>query len=341
MPSRHHLIDAEDSSQNLLQCIARNILVCPCHEGAAREFNELPEAAQDEVWNDLTGAEAQTMKAQGKAPVEEPQHMVEAALYQLSSELETLAAESSSVGDDDGGRLRHPGLRMALTDFPSYISGDRAFRLKFLRAERFDVAAAAERMAIHFDCKLELWGPERLGREIYLSDMDEDDLYSLRLGFVQILPQLDHGGRKILFYYKALSNCYRRRENILRAVWYLGNSISTDESVQRLGVVNVVYNNGGYPENGMDWEKSRRLAQVFRGLPIRFDSFFVCVDDSPWLNVAETFSLIVNRFLRVRMRVLQGRSSRHLSKELTFAVLQRQATAQNNYTDTSRAFVFF
>jgi hypothetical protein len=92
----------------------------------------------------------------------------------------------------------------------------------------------------------------------------------------------------------------------LRTVWYLTNLISQEESVQKLGVVNVVYNVGGYPEGGMDYEKSRRLAKVFQAIPIRFDSFFVCLDESPWLNVVEVFSLMVNKFLRIRMRSIVG-----------------------------------
>jgi hypothetical protein len=306
-----HIVEGD--SRSVLQCVARNVLVCPCHERAAREFSELPVTTQDEVWNDLTGMEAK-LRSQGLAPVEEPPQIVEVALHRLSLELESIVSKSasSSGGGGEGGRRnnaseQHQGLRMALNDFPSY-SKDRAFQLKFLRAERFDIPAAAERMTLHFDIKLEIWGAERLGREIYLSDFDEDDLHSLRLGYFQVLPRLDHGGRKVLFYYKALTNCYRKRINILRTVWYLANSISNNESVQRLGVVNVVYNNGGFPKDGMDYEKSRRLAQIFKAIPIRFDSFFVCLDETPWLNVVDAFSFLVHKFIRVRMRIVQGRS---------------------------------
>ena len=84
------------------------------------------------------------------------------------------------------------------------------------------------------------------------------------------------------------------------------NLLSSDETIQKLGVVNVVYNNGGYPEGGMDYEKSRMLAKVFKSLPVRFESFFVCLDESPWLNVVEAFSMLVGKMLRVRMRTLLG-----------------------------------
>ena len=78
--------------------------------------------------------------------------------------------------------------------------------------------------------------------------------------------------------------------------------------MQKRGVINVVYNNGGYPEGGMDYEKSRRFAKIIRSIPMRFDSFFVCLYEAPWINVVEAFSVMVDKFLRVRMRVLFGES---------------------------------
>ncbi|KAL7555250.1 hypothetical protein ACHAWF_018908 [Thalassiosira exigua] len=86
----------------------------------------------------------------------------------------------------------------------------------------------------------------------------------LKSGYLQIPNDVD-GYRKIIFYYKALSSdCY---ENLMKAFWYVTNKISDYEDVQKLGVVNVVYNLGGFPKNGMDYEKSRRLAGLFKPFP--------------------------------------------------------------------------
>ena len=77
----------------------------------------------------------------------------------------------------------------------------------------------------------------------------------------------------------------------LRTFWYVAYNISHEESVQKLGVVNVVYNVGGFPKHGMDYEKSRRLARLFRAIPVRFDSFYVCLDEGAWVTVVETFAV--------------------------------------------------
>ena len=64
---------------------------------------------------------------------------------------------------------------MAKSTSPAYVC-DRKFRLMFLRADQYDCAAAARRLVSHFDTKLDLFGTDYLGKNIRLSDLDEEDL---------------------------------------------------------------------------------------------------------------------------------------------------------------------
>lgn len=84
------------------------------------------------------------------------------------------------------------------------------------------------------------------------------------------------------------------------------NKLGESEEVQKLGVSNLVYNNGGFPRQGMDYEKSRRLSYAFQAIPVRYNTFYVCLDDTPWLTVVETFAVLITRYLRVRLRMLRG-----------------------------------
>ena len=59
----------------------------------------------------------------------------------------------------------------------------------------------------------------------------------------------------------------------------MANRLSDKEEVQKLGVSNVVYNVGGFPRQGMDYEKSRRFAHLFRSIPVRYNNFYVCLDE--------------------------------------------------------------
>mmetsp|Transcript_12572 Transcript_12572/g.18847 ORF Transcript_12572/g.18847 Transcript_12572/m.18847 type:complete len:379 (-) Transcript_12572:83-1219(-) len=269
----------------------------------AREFARLSSHEQAHVWNDLTGDEGRrrTFGTDGKEyftkGLFEPDDLVEKPLKDLDDEIEKLPSDQKGA------------LEKAMQMSKDYVSSN--FRLKFLRAEKFDAHLAAERMALHFEEKLELFGEEKLAREIIQSDLDEDDMASLSSGYLQVLNGLDFGERKVIFYYKALSNivehdCYKHRENIIRSFWYVMNVISASEDVQKLGVVNVVYNLGGMPRSGIDYEKSRRLAKLFKAIPVRFCSFYPCIDTKFWTIVVETFSVIINRFLLMRFRIIEG-----------------------------------
>jgi hypothetical protein len=65
------------------------------------------------------------------------------------------------------------------------------FRLSFLRAEQFDAKKAAERIFNHFEEKLDLFGPEKLTRDILIQDLDEETTECLECGRMQLLPQRD------------------------------------------------------------------------------------------------------------------------------------------------------
>src|SRR6056300_816179 len=55
-----------------------------------------------------------------------------------------------------------------------YVS-DNGFRLMFLRGNRFDAKAAAEQMIRFFQMKRNLFGVEKLAKDITMNDLDEDD----------------------------------------------------------------------------------------------------------------------------------------------------------------------
>ena len=280
--------------------LVQNILTyCHSLKTALREYGQLPEQEQKQVWRDLSGTEAKgRLFIRGKEPSAfarefEPPSLIDESLLKLDLELLRINFH------------RKQAYNKALKLNREYVL-DKKFRLKFLRAEKFDAALAASRLVLHFEEKLELFGEDLLGREIQLSDLDQDDLDTLNMGYLQVLPEPDTNNRKVLFYYKAISDCYKRRENILKVLWYVTNAISKDEDVQKLGVVNVVYNVGGWVEHSFDYEKSRRVSRIFRAIPLRFASFFVCLDEGAWMTVVDAFSFMISKYLRIRLRVILG-----------------------------------
>jgi hypothetical protein len=72
-----------------------------------------------------------------------------------------------------------------------------AFRLKFLRGERFNAVAAANKIVKFFEVKEELFGVSKLVKDITQNDLEEQDLECLYKGYIQWLPMKDLAGRRV------------------------------------------------------------------------------------------------------------------------------------------------
>lgn len=77
------------------------------------------------------------------------------------------------------------------------LGNDEKLYLLFLRAERFDEVAAARKLCLHFDHKMELFGEGKLAKKITLDDLDADDMATFRTSSFVILPKKDRAGRRV------------------------------------------------------------------------------------------------------------------------------------------------
>jgi hypothetical protein len=173
--THHHYLDMD----------ARKIWFSPNGEAAARELHELPRIEREQVWADLSGREKTTYFQKN---VTEDSEMVEAKIIELEQHLVAIPNK--------------PALDIAQTSNPEYVNC-RSFRLMFLRAWGFENPnLAAERMVQHFEMKMDLFGKEKLSRNIRLSDVEEgdpEDLKVVQCGCTQALPGTDLGGRTVIF----------------------------------------------------------------------------------------------------------------------------------------------
>lgn len=175
--------------------IANRILFCPAEERTARELEQLPKKKREQVWADMTGDPETTFY---RIHAEEPIFVQES--------LNHMALDLTRISDK-------PAYDLALRLAPDYVN-DSKFRLMFLRAEDFNTDAAAVRMTNHFNCKLELFGEDKLGRDILLSDLSDDDLESFKAGGMQALSHCDMAQRTVVFT-RQLNYKYKERENMV------------------------------------------------------------------------------------------------------------------------------
>lgn len=191
--------DATDGNhQGILNAIANRIMFCPAEERTARELEQMPMEDRERVWADMKGLPE---TAEYRINAESAEFLAE-RLFQLDQEL-TRIPPSSKVA-----------FSLAEHMAPNYVNGI-SFRLRFLRADDFDTQAAAVRMVLHFQEKAQLFGPETLGRDIFYSDLSDDDIESLEAGGLQILSHHDRTERTVVFT-RQMNYKYKERKNMVR-----------------------------------------------------------------------------------------------------------------------------
>jgi hypothetical protein len=80
------------------------------------------------------------------------------------------------------------------------LESDTQFQLMFLRADRFHVQLAAQRICRFFDEKEKLFGETKLVHQLTLDDLSDDDIVSIcGNGAGQLMPHKDRSGRLVFF----------------------------------------------------------------------------------------------------------------------------------------------
>ena len=102
-------------------------------------------------------------------------------------------------------KRKRKALDRALFLKPS-IQSDEAFQLMFLRADRYDCAKAASRMAQFFDLKLHMFGEGLLVKKLTYQDLDLEGLEVASTWCMQ-KTKYDQAGRPGFFFLLQNSNC--------------------------------------------------------------------------------------------------------------------------------------
>jgi hypothetical protein len=116
---------------------------------------------------------------------------------------------------------------------------NRKFRLMFLRADRYDSHAAADRIIRFLDVKKALFGIGKLTENITLEDLSEDDMKCLESGSVQA-NRTDIKGRALFL---GLPHLARDMpvESDVRVRFYIAMAALESEEVQHKGVISLWY----------------------------------------------------------------------------------------------------
>ena len=143
------------------------------HALLAKEMAKLSLTEREQVYHDVHGV---------ADVIDETPEMLSRSLEKLEDEICKIPNKAT--------------YELAMLQNEEYVS-NRDFRLRFLRADRFNIKQAAHRMVRHFEVKLEFFGKEMLARDIRLKDLNADDIKVMESGFAQLCPLRDRAGRAI------------------------------------------------------------------------------------------------------------------------------------------------
>jgi len=214
---------------------------------------------------------------------QEDLHGVSENITEQDDEIEKLLSEM----ENHLNKIKHGSIyELAESLCPSHVT-NRDFRLMFLRGNRYDTKAASKQILKFLKMKEQLFGQEKLGKDITLEDLSEDDRVCFSNGSFQILSTTDRSNRHILFQMPGLRK-FKRLENELRARYYLYMIALKSEETQLRGMIIVVYNLGNFQEqlNGVGFTE-----YTIQGLaiPLHFAGVHYCTEDIAQYGQARNF----------------------------------------------------
>jgi hypothetical protein len=263
----------------------------------AQEFAQLSTADREKVLFDLHGVSAE---------VKETPEMIQDSVLLLRKALESTPGTQA--------------YKKALALDPAYVH-NQGFLLKFLRADRFDIPAAAVRLAKFFEFKLDLFGEDLLVKDITQDDLDQQDLDALYSGRGYTLPFRDLAGRLIVFMLPQRFN--KSVRSFLRNVSYATMVHCEDEETQRKGQIHISYLLGQKiptQQLPLRQEINQAWAKLLTGMPLRIEAIHMCADSPEWRPIFAKFKASATLFTRARIREHIGDADQVLFSLQTFGV---------------------
>ena len=198
------------------------------------------------------------------------------------------------------------------------------FIMRFLRSDRYNVKDAAHRVVGFFEYKRELFGMDKLTKDIGVEDFygpdaadPQNDRLALESGLFQLLPGNDRSGRAVIVKYHNWDFEHFPLLSKLRVFYYLMMVATATTESQLRGVVIVVFNMIG----ANDREETWRNTTLLWSLPVKVCAFHVCHDANPNTKGLTALAVsAVNTCIRMRVRVHEGALIENLYQLQTFGI---------------------
>ncbi len=247
----------------------------------ARERYEMQIDDREATHNELHGVESRYDASRHENPENHQR-----ALFEFDNELNLNSRLSSKLKS---------GYLTALSLKSSYVSSSD-LRLRFLRAEFFDVSKAVVRFCNYLNFMAEVYGEVSLLRQIFISDLTKRERKCLKEGSMQLLPTRDSLGRRIMVFSGNAGENYAPRERDRVGIYFFFQVLAEDETTQRNGVVSVSLLSEGV-QRSMGGEnlakRSKFFQSVWEACPVRISAIHLCFPNELLFRMLKPIMLCV------------------------------------------------
>jgi len=170
----------------------------------------------------------------------------------------------------------YAAYKLAREQNPKYID-NYLFRIDFLRAEHYNARKAALRILRYLTEKLELFGRDKLTRIIYWNDLGDEVVAYFRRGALQLLPESDLHGRRVLFIQSALKDSSDHEIMIARKAYFYFFNTLTEHDTEKgrlLGVVGVLWKI--HSPKFVEAKAQEAVRKVWQCSPTKASAYHVC-----------------------------------------------------------------
>ncbi|CAJ1965021.1 unnamed protein product [Cylindrotheca closterium] len=222
---------------------------------------------------------------------EETQELIHESLVRLQNEIDILRDKKA--------------YNIAERLDPEYVR-DQEFCLAFLRCEKFDCQKAALRIVRHFQMKLDLFGEDKLAKDITQDDLDMDDMDALYSAAGRFLDAHD-SGRRIINFLVGVPKLFKTDAVLRRAFYNIMVAFRDNAEIQRRGTVAICWGAGSAEgTSGDNADLNWKLPKLNEGSPMRISALHMCYTDSVWKDRVAIIRNGLNKQTQVRARVHYG-----------------------------------
>eukprot|EP00980_Cylindrotheca_fusiformis_P001056 scaffold291_cov92-Cylindrotheca_fusiformis.AAC.3 len=257
----------------------------------------------------LLAAEMKKLTVEEMSKALDDVHCVGAAIVETGEFIQRALVAFGEEARDQSNSV----YEIALKQNRKYVEGE-AFRLKFLRCNMFKIKSSVSQMMKFLQYKATYFGINKLGRDIVLSDLTNEDRALLQSGFLHVQQCKDRCGRNVVWLLNEFLGRWPK-DVMIRTHYFLNfNILTSDPELQKRGTVFIFYDTAQPGNNVLHQLKMSEYIEFMAfltSLPCRYSSRHVCLKtrkDTLKLNnaVVACATRVIPLYTRVRTRLHYG-----------------------------------